>query len=102
MKSDKNITKIKRVNFFQTHAGMKDVTNVSALTVAVRMKKNALDADVQLSDIFTEHEMFADSNFPCCRVVRQKLRPYRPVNDITHNFAPVRLSEKKQSKLFSS
>ena len=58
------------------------------LTVAVWMEENSLNADVQLSDVFAEHVMLADANFPRCRIVRQKLRPHRPVNSVTTNSAP--------------
>jgi len=43
------------------------------------VEKNAFDVDVQLRGVVAEHEVLANTDFPRRRVVRQKLRPHRPV-----------------------
>ena len=56
------------------------------LTVTVRMKENALNADVHLTCILTKHEVLTDTNFPRLRVVRQKVRPHRPATSFPTSY----------------
>ena len=52
------------------------------LTVTIRMEENAFNVDVQLRQVVAKHEVFTNANFPRCRVVRQEVRPHRPVTSI--------------------